>query len=230
MNDDFGLTQSLDLRALEEELQRLPDVDAARVVADPSGRPVEVHVIASTDKHPKQVVRDVLSVAQASFGLDLDRRVVSVVRLEDEPSGSAPRRIALHSVTAEQRAGRLMVRVTLEHNGRRVVGTARAGLAHSTRLRAAATAALEALAELLPVAAYGDIETAIIVQTTDRPVALVNVVFGFETREETMSGTAIVGDAGETEAVVRAVLAATNRRLTALAVPSCITRESQPRV
>jgi len=227
MNDEFGLTQPLDLVALEEELRRLPDVDAARVVVDSGGRPVEVHVIASSDKHPKQVVRDVLSVAQASFGLDLDRRVVSVVRLEEEPRGAAPRRIALHSVTAEQRSGRLMVRVALEHNGRRVVGTARAGLAHSTRLRAAATAALEALAELLPVAAYGDIETAIIVQTTDRSVALVNVVFGFESREEALSGTAIVGEAGETEAVVRAVLAATNRRLAALPVPSAVTRDNQ---
>jgi hypothetical protein len=226
MNDEFGLVRPLDLPALEDELRRLPDVDAARVVVDTTGRPVEVHVIASTEKHPKQVVRDVLSVAQASFGIDLDRRVVSVVRLEDEPS-RGPRRIALHSVTAEQRAGRLMVRVTLEHGGRRVVGTARAGLAHSTRLRAAATAALEALAELLPVAAYGDIESAIVVSTPDREVALVNVVFGFEAREETLSGTAIVGDAGETEAIVRAVLSATNRRLSALPMPAPALREAQ---
>lgn len=227
MSDEFGIARTLDLGALEEELRRLPDVNAARVVADSSGRPVEVHVVATTDKHPKQVVRDVLSVAQASFGLDLDRRVVSVVRLEDEAAAAGPRRIMLHSVAAEQRAGRMMVRVTLEHNGRRVVGTARAGLAHSTRLRAAATAALEALAELLPVAAYGDIETAIIVQTTDRPVALVNVVFGFETREEALSGTSIVGEAGEVEAIVRAVLGATNRRLSALPIPASVSRDAQ---
>lgn len=227
MNDEFGLTGPLDLAALEEELRRLPDVDAARVVVDAAGRPVEVHVIAATEKHPKQVVRDVLSVAQASFGVELDRRVVSVVRLEDEAAGSGPRRIMLQAVTAEQRAGRLMVRVALQHNGRRVVGTARAGLAHSTRLRAAATATLEALAELLPVAAYGDIETAIVVQTTDRAVALVNVVFGFESREEVLSGTAIVGEAGETEAVVRAVLAATNRRLAALPLPTTASRDPQ---
>jgi hypothetical protein len=227
MSDEFGLPRTLDLRALEEELRRLPDVNAARVVVDATGRPVEVHVVATTEKHPKQVVRDVLSVAQASFGLDLDRRVVSVVRLEDEGTATGPRRIMLHSVAAEQRAGRLMVRVTLEQDGRRVVGTARAGLAHSTRLRAAATAALEALAELLPVAAYGDIETAIVVQTTDRSVALVNVVFGFETREEALSGTAIVGEAGETEAVVRAVLSATNRRLAALPIPAGAARDTQ---
>ena len=106
MSDEFGLSRTLDLQALEEELRRLPDVNAARVVVDAGGRPVEVHVVATTEKHPKQVVRDVLSVAQASFGLDLDRRVVSVVRLEDEgASSSGPRRIVLHSVGAEQRAG-----------------------------------------------------------------------------------------------------------------------------
>ena len=227
MSEQFGIARTLNLTALEEELRRLPDVNAARVVADSAGRPVEVHVVATKEKHPKQIVRDVLSVAQASFGLDLDRRVVSVVCLDAERDDVGPRRTVLHQVAAEQRAGRVVVRVVLESEGRRVVGTARAGLAHSTRMRAAATAALEALAELYPVAAYGDIETAIIVQTPTRSLALVNVVFGFETREETLSGTALVGDGGEVEATVRAVLAATNRRLAAIEVPASVQRLAQ---
>jgi len=69
---------------LEHELCRIPEVTAARIVMNDEGRPAEVHILASPDKHAKQVVRDIQSVAMASFGLDLDRRLISVVQLEGE--------------------------------------------------------------------------------------------------------------------------------------------------
>ena len=82
------LTSELDLRALEAEFCRLSDVLAARVVADDAGRPVEVHVLAGSGKHAKQVVRDIQSVALASFGVDIDRRIVSVVQLGDDSTSA----------------------------------------------------------------------------------------------------------------------------------------------
>src|SRR4051794_27564505 len=57
------------------------------------GRPAEVHILASPEKHANQVVRDIQSVAMASFGLDLDRRLISVVQLEgDKTNGAGERR------------------------------------------------------------------------------------------------------------------------------------------
>jgi hypothetical protein len=73
---------------LETELCRIPEVSAARVVVDGEGHPTEVHILASPEKHAKQVARDIQSVAMASFGLDLDRRLISVVQLEGETSPS----------------------------------------------------------------------------------------------------------------------------------------------
>ena len=57
-----------DVLELERELCRLPEISAARVVTDDTGRPTEVHILADTAKHAKQVVRDVQSVARASGG------------------------------------------------------------------------------------------------------------------------------------------------------------------
>src|SRR5689334_10459834 len=71
----------LDLTEVEREICRLPDVSIARLVAEHDGRVSEVHIVARAGKHPKQIVRDVQSIALASFGLDLDRRVISVVQL-----------------------------------------------------------------------------------------------------------------------------------------------------
>src|SRR4051794_34450294 len=86
LDDDDDLdpyAEALDLQAIERELCRLPDVSVARLVTDDVGRIIEAHIIATTNKHPKQIVRDVQSVALAEFGLEIDRRVVSVVQLGD---------------------------------------------------------------------------------------------------------------------------------------------------
>jgi hypothetical protein len=106
----------LDLAEVEREICRLPDVSIVRMVADPNGRISEVHVVAHQCKHPKQIVRDVQSIALASFGLELDRRTISVVQLggtiltETAVPGPRPSIIA---ITAEASGLRSLVRVTL---------------------------------------------------------------------------------------------------------------------
>jgi hypothetical protein len=109
---------------LERELCRLPEISAARVVTDESGRPTEVHILADTAKHAKQVVRDVQSVALASVGIELDRRIVSVVQLGSPTNGNGHTEAAedvidlgfrpvLVNTTAEVSGLRSLVRVTL---------------------------------------------------------------------------------------------------------------------
>ena len=117
---------SLDLAEVEAELCRLPDVAAVRIVADSVGRPVEVHVLAHTGKQPKQVVRDVQSVALASFGIELDRRIVSVVQLG--PNGAS---------TAEAPSENHMTRAAHHRNPVTELGAAhdRAGLPRAPRRR-----------------------------------------------------------------------------------------------
>lgn len=215
---DSGNDVGTSLEALEHALTRLPDVSAARIVGDDQGRPVEVHVLAATDKHPKQIVRDIQSVAMASFGVDLDRRMVSVVRLDGGAEGQAPAtstdpRVVLRSIAADQHDHRTVLRVTLDAGERELVGSASGSLASTARLRIAALATMDALRQLMPIADCADVETATLVRSTEREVAIVNIVFGLGDHEEVVSGSAVVREAGEIDAVVRAVLDATNRRL-----------------
>jgi len=79
-----------DAREIERALCRIPEVTAARVVVDAAGAPIEVHILATPSKAPKQVVRDVQSVAMATFGVAIDHRVVSVVQLERSDASPAP--------------------------------------------------------------------------------------------------------------------------------------------
>jgi hypothetical protein len=69
------------LTKLEEDLLRVPGVRSARVIGGEV--PSEIHVVATSRRSPKQVVRDVQSLAAAGFGMPIDHRIVSVVQLDD---------------------------------------------------------------------------------------------------------------------------------------------------
>jgi len=208
---------------LERELCRLPEISAARVVVDPSGRPTEVHILADTAKHAKQVVRDVQSVALASFGIELDRRIVSVVQLGSTANGNGHTEVVeeagpefrpvLVNSTAEVSGLRSLVRVTLARGSDEAVGFAEGSIASTARHRLVATATVDALRQLETAAECIDVDSAQIVRVGAHDVAIVTVVFVLPPSEELVSGSAIVRQHAEAETVVRAVLDATNRRL-----------------
>jgi hypothetical protein len=212
-----------DVIELERELCRLPEVSAARVVTDAHGHPTEVHILATAAKHAKQVVRDVQSVALASFGIELDRRIVSVVQLgtEDEASGApgtapAPTRPALVNVATEITGLRALVRVTLAREDTETVGFSEGSIASTARHRLVATATVDALRQIDPAAECVDVDSAQVVRVGAADVAIVTIVFVLPPNEQQVSGSAIVRGHAEADAVVRAVLDATNRRLPGL--------------
>ena len=72
------------LAQLEQDLLRVPGVRSARVVG--GDVPSEIHIVTTSKRSPKQVVRDVQSLAAAGFGMPIDHRIVSVVQLDDAPA------------------------------------------------------------------------------------------------------------------------------------------------
>lgn len=72
----------------EELLAALEGVVSAHVVTEAGGRIVEIHILASGDLHPKQVVRNVESALSAGLGIGIDRRVVSVAQIRSTEGGS----------------------------------------------------------------------------------------------------------------------------------------------
>ena len=132
--------EELDLTEVEREICRLPDVSIARIVGEPDGRVTEVHIVAVPGKHPKQIVRDVQSITLASFGLELDRRLISVVQLggpaiDGGTVGAGAPRASILAITAEANGLRSLVRVTLARDDEEAVGFAEGSIASSARHR-----------------------------------------------------------------------------------------------
>jgi len=208
------------------------------VLRDAAGVVRDVHVLATTDLAPKQIVRNVESAMLARFGVRLDHRAISVAqsataRVAEAARAPAPAPAAVPDVAqpaavvnAAPAPGRGIYFEDVEVRRSRSAGlactvTLRAGSDKHTseaagvetsraRGELAATAAVRALAPLLSDGVTLAFETCMVVAAADREFAFV-VVSGRSGRETTiLSGSCEVRDGIETAAAL-AVLDATER-------------------
>lgn len=199
---------AMDVTALQSKLSRLEGVEAVRVVGN-NATVEEVHVLARRNKPAKQVVRDVQSLAAAVFGIDLDRRVVSVVQLADGDFGGGDRP-AIVDIAETTDGSRTTVKVTLKWHEMALVGETSGAAATATRNRLVGEAVLEALGQALQAQASFAIASVDVPNLGSRRVAVAQVVLVTNRSERLMVGTSLV-DEDESRAVVRAVLDALNR-------------------
>lgn len=214
-------SEATEIHNLERELVRLPEVSAARIVTDNGDRPVEVHILAAPGKQPKQLVRDVQSVAMAEFGIELDRRIISVVQIGyDDPTALVTADIApraeIVGIVAENTGTRSLVRVTLRKDAEEATGYSEGSIATSARYRLVAIATLDALRQLIHGAETIDIDAAQIVRVGQHDVAVVTAVLVDPPVEQSVVGSAIVRMHQDADAVVRGVLDAVNRKISRL--------------
>ncbi len=201
----------MNIQEIEETLSRLPSVNAVRIAAH-RDEIREVHVLAAPDKAPKQVVRDVQTLALARFGITIDRRTISVVQIGPERLDPGDDRPAIKGVHEIPEGTRTTVVVTLAWHGEDYVGTATGPAAPTARARLVGEAAVRAVESLL----HGD---ALALDSVGAPVIgmrtviVVVIVSTGERGEEVAVGSAI-SNGDDSEATVRAVLDALNRRIT----------------
>ncbi|MGA9596845.1 MAG: hypothetical protein WBV06_11845 [Acidimicrobiia bacterium] len=204
-----------DNEEFEETLAQLESVEAARVVSK-GGNVVELHVLAVPAKLPKQISRDIQSLAMAKFGINIDRRVISIVQLApDKIKERAIPRPVLRRVKESIDQNRATLTVTLGWQQDEHIGSAVGPDAASARMRLLGEATLHAMESIFtdtPPLALDSIGTA---NVGMRTVLIAVIVFAGKDGEELVVGSALShGD--DDEAAVKAVLDALNRRLPAV--------------
>lgn len=204
------------LTKFESDLKRVPGVKGARVVGD--GTPTEIHIVAGPDRSPKQVVRDVQSLAAAGFGFPIDHRIVSIVQLEENQpaasNGDKGRRPVLDRVVLASKGEDGWVKVGLRWpDGEVTEGVGTAGSSRETRARAASDAVARALEPVLgPLRKRVEIDQVAVQKIGNNDSVLVSVIHSDAGRTSTLVGSAIIYD-DVASAAVRATLQAVNRLL-----------------
>lgn len=207
---DIALDADLDVVDIEEAIAALDGITAVRLVPG-ERRPVdELHVVVAPEREPKQTVRDVQSLLVARYGVDIDRRVISVVQL---PSDTDKRlhdglpRLMLDAVQIEVRGDETSVTIELYDGTEPVRGCA--GPIRDDRI-------VEATAEATLDAISGRLATTLrllgaeIAQVGPERVAVAAISANSGRSRDLLTGSAAVRR-HEADAVARAVLDATNR-------------------
>lgn len=200
----------MDYREIEETLARLPSVHAVRIIGD-RDRVREVHVLAAPEKAAKQVVRDVQTLVLARFGVDLDRRLISVVQISPDRLRAEEERPVILGVHEIPEGARTTVAVTLRWHGEEYAGTATGPAAPSARLRLVGEAALRATERIIGNEALA-LDAVGAPAVGMRRVIVVVVVSTGPRGEDVAVGSAL-SQGDDAECTVRAVLDALNRRI-----------------
>lgn len=192
-------------------LCRLGDVLSAHVVLDERDGIEEIHVLATTEKKPKAIVRDVQSALASRYGIEVDHQVVSVAQIRPEMAERMAFRLVLGGVSTRTDGRQLQVNVTLARGNEPLRGEATGANTTFSRRRTVAQATLDAIS-----------------QCTARPFELAGVeivsLFGQSVlvtqvydpaADKSYVGSA-VAEQDTDIAVIHSVLAALNRRLAIL--------------
>jgi hypothetical protein len=219
---DQGISPSLILE-IEEALGQVAEIRAARVVSSDEGVIQEIHILASPEKSPKQIVRDIESTIMARFGIPIDHRTVSIAQLGRSAEPSQPRtkdygRARIRSVSAEVLGVRASANVTLELDGDVYSGVAEGAASTTGRQRLVAMAALNAVGEYVKGDFGFALEDVQIVMLGRERVAVACIILVTPHGEQPLAGSALARQ-GDNESIVRATLDAINRRLNFLTTP-----------
>ena len=200
----------VDVTGFEAALTKIPGIQRARIVGDPE--PKEIHLVSTKERAPKQLVRDVQSLATATFGLQIDHRIVSIVQLDSELPKEASQRPSINNVTVASTSGGGRVDVELKWpDGRTTSGGSSSGPSREEKSRAAAAAVAQALGPVLAESeATVDIED--VTNDSTGGAVVVRVAWSDKDSSTPLVGAALVDDDIVT-ATTRAVLSAVNRKV-----------------
>lgn len=212
--------------ALEESLWTLTGVLSVRVTQPDAGT-VDTSILVTPERDPRAIVREVARLVDEVFGDDRPKVTVQVLSLDAARDAVVVDLDDLDAAGDEQDAqgGRLAYRglravtegpvftaeVALTGTSD-LVGQASGSAASSAVPRLVAEATLKALCdEANLVDCY--VEDAAVVDLGRRQLAIVALVLPGAEGEDVLVGSAAVRNTGPLDAVARAVLAATNRRV-----------------
>lgn len=208
--------------AYDEFIRQIKGVISAKVITNSAGEILEVHVLAGSDRSPKQVVRDIESVFMVNHDICIDHKKISVAQLRDagtdgigeskSASNGFPQRPRIAGVTMLSGGRTAEARVLLDIRGNQFEGSAAGPGTSSNKLRLIAQATLSALESTIEESGNFLIEDVSIITISGSHAVVASVALITNYGEERLIGAAFV-NSDEREASVKATLAAVNRRM-----------------
>ncbi len=211
MKFDFSPAQGADRSsAWQDLLCRIDGVYSAYLSWTPEGVPEEIHILASNQKSPKAVTRDVQSALAAAFGVTVDYRIISVAQIPPPMAPDHRSRLQYDGLTAATHGTHLEVEVSLSRGSVSKTGQAQCSTSAFSRVRGIAQATLNAIGGFTGQPDQFELMTVDVTSAMGQKVLLAVIHSPAEGRH--FLGSAFAAPDMDS-AAVHAVLDALNRRL-----------------
>ena len=205
---------------LELTLQQIRGIYASCVILDAERGISEIHIVASSDRKPKQIVRDIETLLFVKHRMKVDYRKISLVQLPDEKLLRIPiARPEIRSVTEDVLGNKKRIRVEIQGASKVAAGEAEENIDNPATNRTAARATIAAVEKLLDHRLKVRLEDVTEFRFGLRQVLIVIVTCQIEDHEETFVGASFAGNR-PSESAARATLDALNRRIYNLSLQS----------
>ena len=207
-------------------LSNLPGIFATGLRFD-GDQLVEIHVLASIERSPKQISRDVQSALFATYGIEVDHRIISIAQLPEDPftptapaaeENAAPKEVRLlfTGIDSSQKNGLFEVKVYLTCDSKCYTGNAHSRNTDMQRNRAVAGATLGAVNDLLGSEYFSLMEVKqVTISDLDINIAVVEFQANSTAAPVTLIGAAVQQD-NTLSSIVRSTLDAINRNFSKL--------------
>ncbi len=200
----------------ELTLGQINGIFASRVVLDANRALTEIHIVASTARKPKQIVRDIETMFFVKHRVKVDYRKISMVQLADERRLRVPlTRPEIRRVIEDEMGNQKRIRVEIQGAGKFAIGEAKERLDNPSPFLTAANATIDGIEKLVGRRIDFRLESAAVFRLEMREVLIVIVTLTAEGGEETFVGASFVGSR-PADSAARATLDAVNRRIHAL--------------
>ncbi|MEW9124682.1 MAG: hypothetical protein AB2421_18370 [Thermotaleaceae bacterium] len=197
---------------IEGLINKMPAVISSRVIIDENQEIEEIHVLASNDRSPKQISRDIQSALTAKFPIKIDYKKISVAQIDMKEEKDCLQRFKIASIGYSVLEKMAEVKVTLQKGEESVDGYAKGTNSKNNLYRLTADATLSCVHELFAIEDAFILEDIEKVQLAKKDIMNVAVTFMGRNGEELLVGAAIVRK-DEYEAIVKATLDAINRKV-----------------
>lgn len=200
----------MDFISFEDVIMKIQGVTHAKVVYN-NEELEEVHIIASTIRSPKQIVRDIESALLAIFNYRVDRKLISIAQI-DNGETKAIKRIRYEGISLGTKDNNVECEVRLTMDDKEYTSMEMAIGTSVNRRKVIAKATVSAIEEITGQTSVFDVEDIII--NSIRDISYVTVIINMmnNTEEEVLIGTSIVRN-DMNEAIAKATLDAINRRI-----------------
>jgi hypothetical protein len=203
----------------EQAIKQIRSVLGTRIRSNSLNEIEEIHVLADSQRNPKQIVRDVESILLTQFGLEIDHKKVSIVQLESEEEApkytfkkTEPIRPKIVSVSLRTVNNIAEAKVELSIQNENHEGISTGPSTKHNKLRLFVDATIHSLSGFLMDKLIFATEDIAISRLGKHQVAQVVISLITPMGEQTLVGCALVKN-DEREAVVKATLDAVNRKL-----------------